>query len=284
MRIATVQNAAQHDLDKNLNQIEHLISTAVTRDHADMVVLTETFALRAPEHLQSYEKKGNMYGETLPDGVLYTFLKKQATKYGIWIHGGSLNERDGSHRYNTTLVFTPRGEMVAKYRKVNLFDFVARDGTVYAESDIYGAGQDLVTYQVGDLTFGCTICYDLRFPDLFMAYARAGVDVIVVPACFTLNTTRDHWEKLLVARAIDTQCYMVGCNQLGALADGTRPTGGRSCVVDPWGTVTSMNPDEVGVTTAYIDKARLKSVREKLKTAQIQKPFNAPHNESNYIA
>ena len=276
MRIATIQNAAQHDLDANLSQIENLITVAVNRDHADMVVLTETFALRVPENLQSYEVGGNMHGETLPDGIVYTFLKQMAKKHGIWIHGGSINERDGDYRYNTTLIFNPQGEMVTTYRKINLFDFVAQDGTVYAESDVYGAGQHLITYEAHGLTFGCAICYDLRFPDLFMAYARAGVDVIIVPACFTLNTTRDHWEKLMVARAIDTQCYIVGCNQFGALADGTRPTGGRSCVIDPWGTIQSMNPDDISVTTTPIDKARLNTVRGKLKTAQIQKTFHTP--------
>lgn len=270
MRITPLQNAAQHDRPTNLEQVANLIEQVVQRDKSDMVVLPEHFALRGTD-----VQERRSLAESIPNGTLYTFLQNQAKQHSIWVHGGTIAERVGDTYYNTTVVFNPKGDVQARFRKIFLFDYMAPDGTKYGESSINTSGHELVTYQAGGLTFGCAVCYDLRFPDLFMAYARAGVDVIVVTACFTLNTTRDHWETLIRARAIDTQCYIVGANQFGALSDGTRPTGGRSCIIDPWGTVTAMAPDEVGFVTGYVDKERLNDVRGRFRTAQDIRDFSA---------
>ena len=269
MRITPIQNAAQNDRTANLDAMHRLVQQAVDRDSPDMVVFAEHFALRTTDLAMR-----QAMSETLPDGQVYSFLQNQARTHKIWVHGGSLSEKVGDTYYNTTIVCDPMGKVQARYRKIFMFDYTAPDGTKYRESAFNDSGTQMVVYQAHGLKIGCVVCYDLRFPDLFMAYARAGVDVIINTACFTLNTTRDHWEVLLRARAIDTQCYMVGCNQFGSMADGTRPTGGRSCIIDPWGTVVAMAADEVGFVTGHIAKNRIQSVRQKFQTAQDIRNFD----------
>lgn len=271
MRITIIQNAAQRERETNLQQVSHLIEQAVERDKPDLVVLPEHFALRETDAIRRRE-----LADSLPDGVLYKFLQQQAKQHGVWIHGGSIAEKVQDNYYNTTLVFDSSGHVKARFRKIFMFDYTATDGTRYGESSVNTPGHELVTYQVKGLTIGCAVCYDLRFPDMFMAYARAKVDVIMVPACFTFNTTRDHWEILVRARAIDTQCYVVGCNQFGSMEDGTRPTGGRSCIIDPWGIPITMVTDEVSFATGFIDKNRLQNVRQKFQTAQDIRDFSQP--------
>lgn len=263
MRISLLQTAAQDDLAENLAATEAAISAAVVRDAPQMLVLPEHFALR-----ENDVAKRRAQSEVIPGGRIYSFLQGQAKKHGVWIHGGSFTEQAGEHYHNTTVVFDPTGTPKARFRKMFMFDYKAPDGTTYGESKLNTPGNGLTIYEAGGLRFGCTTCYDLRFPDLFMALARAGADVIVNPACFTLNTTRDHWEPLLRARAIDTQCYLVGVNQFGTFRDGSRPTGGRSMVVDPWGTIVAQAADEVGFVTATVDAKRVATVRTRFATAQ----------------
>lgn len=267
MRISLVQLAAQKDIAENLVNARRHIDRAAA-EGADMVVLPEHFALRETD-----KTRRRAESEEIPGGRILTALQEAAQANRLWVHGGSFAERAGNRNYNTTAVINPDGELVTTYRKMHLFDYQAPDGTKYFESALNSPGDFTATYQVGDLTFGCTVCYDIRFPDLFMALARQGVDAIVVPACFTFNTTRDHWETLLKARAIDTQCYIIGVNQFGTFPDGTRPTGGRSMIVDPWGTATTIAPDEVGVVTGTISAQRVQDVRARLSTAQDVRSF-----------
>lgn len=262
MRISMIQLAAQTDLDENLKNARSWIDQAVAEDGADLVVLPEHFALRETD-----KERRRSLAEPIPGGKILDMLKEAASANNIWLHGGSFAERDGDGFYNTTAIINPDGDLVETYRKIHLFDYTAPDGTKYNESSMNGAGEKLGLYKIGDLTFGCSVCYDLRFPDLFMAMARQGADVIVVPACFTLNTTRDHWEALMRGRAIDTQCYMVGANQFGTFPDGSRPTGGRSMIVDPWGTIVTTASDRVGWVTGSVSKSRLDDVRSRFQTA-----------------
>jgi nitrilase len=275
MRISLLQLASQKDVQENLANARSLIDQAAA-EGTDMVVLPEHFALRETD-----KPRRRAEAEEIPGGRILPSLQEAAQANNIWVHGGSFAEKvlkqDGADDvfYNTTAVINPQGELVATYRKIHLFDYVAPDGTVYSESSMNGSGQKIATYQAGGLTFGCSVCYDLRFPDLYMAMARAGVDVIMVTACFTFNTTRDHWETLMRARAIDTQCYMVGVNQFGTFPDGSRPTGGRSMIVDPWGVATTMAPEQVGVTTGLVSAQRIKDVRVRFSTAQDVRDFSA---------
>ncbi|MCG7573202.1 hypothetical protein MHM39_06450 [Phaeobacter sp. CNT1-3] len=263
MRISLLQLAAQKDVAENLTNARAAIDEAAA-EGAEMVVLPEHFALRETD-----KERRRAEAEAIPGGRILSMLQEAAQKNNVWVHGGSFAEKAEDGFFNTTAVINPQGELVTTYRKIHLFDYVAPDGTVYSESSMNGPGTKIVTYEAGGLTFGCSVCYDLRFPDLYMAMARAGVDVIMVTACFTFNTTRDHWETLMRARAIDTQCYMVGVNQFGSFPDGSRPTGGRSMIVDPWGVATTMAPDQVGSVMGTISTKRLQDVRARFSTAQV---------------
>ena len=204
-----------------------------------------------------------------PDGTgapesAYAFLSFTARQHGIFLHGGSIGERDGDRLFNTTLVFGPDGTEIARYRKIHLFDVVTPSGQGYRESSMFGAGNEVVTCRVGDITLGLTICYDLRFPELYLALRRAGADAIMVPSAFTAETGRDHWEILLRARAIETQCYVIAAATTGVHLDGAgrpRHTYGHSLICDPWGHVLACLPENPGFTTADIEPARLAQVR-----------------------
>lgn len=269
MRISLVQLAAQKDIVENLAKMRNFVDAAAG-DGAEIVVLPEHFALRETDR-----ERRRAEAEEIPGGRILSALQEAAQANKVWLHGGSFAEKEGDRYYNTTAVVAPDGNLVTTYRKVHLFDYQAPDGTKYFESALNSQGTQLATYTVGDLTFGCSVCYDLRFPDLYMALARCGVDVIVVPACFTFNTTRDHWETLMRARAIDTQCYMIGANQFGTFPDGTRPTGGRSMIVDPWGVATATAPDEVGIVKGEISARRVQDVRSRFSTARDVREFIA---------
>jgi len=198
----------------------------------------------------------------------YRFLGETARAFGIILHGGSIGERVGDTLFNTTLVFGPDGRERARYRKIHLFDVTTPTGQGYRESSLFGAGDAVVTCRIdapgGGITLGLTICYDLRFPELFLALRRAGAEVIMVPAAFTAETGRDHWEVLLRARAIETQCFIVAAATTGTHLDAAgreRQTYGHSLICDPWGSVLAIAPDGEGCAAAELDMARLDQVR-----------------------
>jgi predicted amidohydrolase len=197
-------------------------------------------------------------------GSAYQFLSAAAQEHGIYLHGGSIGERDGDRLFNTTLVFGPDGAEIARYRKIHLFDVVTPSGQGYRESSMFGGGDKVVTCRIGDAVLGLAICYDLRFPELFLALRRAGAEVIVVPSAFTVETGRAHWEILLRARAIETQCYVVAAATTGAHHDAAgrpRQTFGHSLICDPWGEILACLPENTGFVEAEIDLARLAEVR-----------------------
>jgi len=240
---------------------------AVEADQPHLVALPETWAclgggretkLAAAEELPAP-------GQNAAGGPAYEFLRGFARKHRIHVHGGSIGERapDGE-LFNTTLVFDPAGQEIARYRKIHLFDIVTPDGTGYRESATYGAGGDVVTVEVGGLRVGLAICYDVRFPELFLALRRAGSEVIMLPAAFTLATGKDHWEVLIRARAVETQCWFAAPATYGRHtgADGSvRFTYGHSLICDPWGAVVARASDGRGWATARIDPALTSRVR-----------------------
>jgi nitrilase len=198
----------------------------------------------------------------------YRFLCETARALGITLHGGSIGERVGDTLFNTTLVFGPDGRERARYRKIHLFDVTTPTGQGYRESSLFGAGDEVVTCHIGapggGITLGLTICYDLRFPELFLALRRAGAEAIMVPAAFTAETGRDHWEVLLRARAIETQCFVIAAATTGTHRDAAgreRLTYGHSLICDPWGTVLATAPEGEGFAAAELDLARLAQVR-----------------------
>jgi nitrilase len=165
--------------------------------------------------------------------------------------------------FNTTVVFDPAGREIARYRKIHLFDITGPDGTGYRESALYGSGDALVTFEAGGVRFGCTICYDMRFPEQYLALRRAGAEAILVPSNFTLMTGKDHWEVLLRARAIETQCWILAAASHGGYEErgAMRQVYGHSLIADPWGHVVAKCSDGIGWATARIDPALTQRVR-----------------------
>ncbi|ESR27020.1 carbon-nitrogen hydrolase family protein [Lutibaculum baratangense] len=264
MKIATLQMNTQDDKAANIAQAVSLIETAVEAERPDLVVLPETFTYMGGTH-----ESRMAAAETFPDGEAYRAMQEQARKHGIFVHAGSMNERaDGNKSFNTTVVFDRSGTEVARYRKIHLFDVDTPGGLTYLESETVKRGEDIVTYDCEGVTVGCTICYDLRFPELYAKLAAAGAQVIMVPAAFTLQTGKDHWEVLLRARAIETQTYVVACGQIFTHDNGKRPCYGHSMIVDPWGTKVADCSDQVGFAAARIDIGYLEKVRGSMPVAK----------------
>jgi predicted amidohydrolase len=200
------------------------------------------------------------------DGEFAEFFATAARELGIWVHAGSFHETgpDDERTYNTTLIFDPHGALTASYRKIHLYDVEIAGRVSYQESRSVAPGEQTVVTEIGGVRTGLSICYDLRFPELYRRLAVEGeARVLVVPAAFMMHTGRDHWEVLLRARAIENQCFVVAAGQIGDHEPG-RTCFGRSLIVDPWGTVLAQAPDTVGIVTAELDLGRLEEIRREL--------------------
>ena len=261
MQVTLIQTASNDDKARNLVEVERLMRAAIEQTSPDLVVLPELFAYLGGTAAGAMEA-----AETLPGGPAYALVSAIAREYGVNVHGGSMGERDGARLHNCSLIFDRSGREVGRYRKIHMFDVVTPDGLTFRESDTYAAGGEIVLAKVDGVNLGCAICYDLRFGELFVALARAGAELIALPAAFTLMTGKDHWEVLVRARAIETQCYVLAAGQTGRyMADGIeRANYGNSMIVDPWGCVIARAPDQVGWITASLDMGYLKSVRSNL--------------------
>ncbi|GAA1777340.1 carbon-nitrogen hydrolase family protein [Luedemannella helvata] len=205
-------------------------------------------------------------GEPKPepvDGKFAEFFAAAAARHGMWVAAGSFHEAgpDAAHTYNTSLVFDRGGALAAAYRKIHLFDVEIPGRAPYRESATVAPGDEVVTVAVDGVDVGLSICYDLRFPELYRRLTIAGARVLLVPAAFTAHTGRDHWEVLLRARAIESQCYVVAAGQIGDHEPG-RSCFGRSMIIDPWGTVVAQVPDTVGIAVADLDMGRVAQVRQ----------------------
>ncbi|MEM7032688.1 MAG: carbon-nitrogen hydrolase family protein [Chloroflexota bacterium] len=264
-RIAACQMQANESKDANFAAADRLIDEAASLG-AEMVALPEMFnQLAGPEDLLAG-------GEPIP-GPTSNFLADKARQRGIHIHGGSFMEQvEGKDKvWNTTLVFDPEGNIVSKYRKIHLFDIQIADKVVYQESSIVEAGEEMVTFETDHGHFGLTICYDLRFPELYRALTLAGARVVFQPAAFALYTGKDHWEPLIRARAIENQVYMVSPSQIGTFGNGNQCYG-SSMIVDPWGTVLARAPERECVIIADIDYDAQDQTRQTLPALKHRRP------------
>ncbi len=264
VRVAAVQLNATADRAANLASADRLVREAAARD-ARLVVLPEKWPL-----LGSGAQLAA--GAESIDGPAISWARGCARELGIELIAGSFTEQtaDG-RRHNTSLHISPRGEIRATYRKIHMFD-VTIDGLAYRESEYEEPGEEIVVSRTDDgLELGMTVCYDLRFPELYRILALRGARVLAVPAAFTLATTRDHWETLLRARAIENQAFVIAANQIGENEPG-RLSGGRSMIVDPWGVVLAQAGDTVGVIVADLDLARLDAIRESLPSLANRRP------------
>ncbi len=265
MRAAAVQLSSTPDRDRNLEAADRLTRAAAAQG-AELVVLPEKWpVLGTPEQTAA--------GAEQLDGAALTWARGTARELGIDLVAGSVAERvEGAERgANTSVHIGPDGEDRAVYRKIHMFD-VEVGGRTYRESEFEAPGDEIVASELANGEgLGLTICYDLRFPELFRILAVRGATVITVPAAFTETTTRDHWEVLLRARAIEDQCFVVAANQVGEPAPGIR-TGGRSMIVNPWGLVLSQAPDFETFILADLDFDRLRGIRAKLPSLANRRP------------
>jgi len=262
VKVSLVQMNSQNDKAANLATAVSMVNEVVQKERSDLVVLPEYFAFLGDSPAEMHDS-----GETFPGGEVYSTLSELAKKNGITLHAGSIVEREGNRFYNTTLVFGPDGGEVARYRKMHLFDVDTPNGVSYRESDSVARGEEVVTYKAGDVTVGCAICYDIRFPELFRALRDKGADVVVLPAAFTLATGKDHWEVLARARAIETQTYFLAVGQTGTHASGKKACWGHSMVIDPWGHMIAQCSDGVGITSASLNLAYTSTVRANVPVA-----------------
>jgi nitrilase len=266
MRVSVVQMNAGADKARNIEQAARLIGAAVEADRPSIVALPEMWTCLGGDRAAKFREAEALPppGANTAGGPAYEFLRGIARDQRIHVHGGSLAERDGELLFNTTVVFDPAGTEIARYRKIHLFDIVTPDGAGYRESATFGGGANIVTYEADGVKVGCAICYDVRFPELFMKLRQEGAELIFLPAAFTLLTGKDHWEVLIRARAIETQCWFVAPATWGRHTDGSgeaRHTYGHSLVCDPWGHVVAKVSDGIGWTTARIDRAVTEKVR-----------------------
>jgi nitrilase len=269
MRATVIQFEAGASVAANIAALRPLIEDAVARDRPDLISLPEMWSCLGGDRATKLAQS-----EALPPvetGAAYAFLRDVAVRHGIIMHGGSIGERAGERLFNTSLLFGPDGSELARYRKIHLFDITTPTGQGYRESNLFGAGAEVAVAQVGGLCFGLAICYDVRFGELFLALRRKGAEVIFVPAAFTAETGRDHWEVLLRARAIETQCFIIAAATTGTHFDAAgkkRETWGHSLIVDPWGHVLARLDREPGHAMAELDAAMVARVRENMPVLQ----------------
>ena len=257
---------SDEDLAANLARAERLIAQAAA-EGARLAVLPECFAF-IDDDIQAQFTVAENDG----DGPIQNFLAEQAARHGVWLVGGSLPIRtDGDKVRAACPLFNDKGERVARYDKIHLFDvFVEESGESYGESTVFQPGRQAVTADTPCGRLGFTICYDLRFPELFRALIDQGADYIVVPSAFTAPTGAAHWNTLLRSRAIENSCYVVAANQ-GNRRRGNRDSYGHSLIADPWGEVLCELGDEPGVAVATLDRDRLTRIRRDFPCLQHRK-------------
>ncbi len=237
---------------------------AAAADGAELVALPEKWNLLAAG---SELREG---AEPL-DGPCLSAARAWARELGIHLLAGSISERTEAKAFNTSVLIGPDGGDLAVYRKIHLFD-VEAGGVSYRESEHEQPGTELVTAAIGELTVGLTVCYDLRFPELYRILALQGAELIAVPSAFTSATGRDHWEVLLRARAIEDQVFVLAPNQVGT-APPHYDSYGHSAIVDPWGTVLATAPDEECFAAADLDLTAQRRTREQLPSLANRRPL-----------
>jgi predicted amidohydrolase len=261
---AAIQMTSKPNLEKNLAEAEELIELAVRRG-AELVGLPENFAFLGKEA----DKLAQAQDISIK---AEKFLKTMAQRFQITILGGGFPvpvEGDPTKAYNTAILVDPTGRELTRYQKVHLFDVDVPDGNTYRESSTVMAGQNLPSIypseSLGNL--GLSICYDVRFPELYRHLSQQGADVLFIPAAFTAFTGKDHWQVLLQARAIENTCYVIAPAQTGNHYE-RRYTHGHAAIIDPWGMILADAGEKPGMAIAEINPSRLKQVRQQMPSLQ----------------
>lgn len=260
MRVGCAQLNSRDDREANLRAAEATIVT-LAEAGARLVMLPEHFDFIGPEQAKREHAKPLVETGWLPR------FRELARSYGMYLHIGSFLEKAGECLYNTGVVLDPAGTIIASYRKIHLFDVEIPGGLCYRESDLITPGDAVATFTIDGVVFGMATCYDLRFPELFRRLVSHGATVLLVPAAFTLQTGRDHWEVLLRARAIENLCWVVAAGQWGA-APPEHLLYGRSMVINPWGVVVAQAGDGVTTIVADLDLEEVQRVRQRFPALQ----------------
>jgi len=254
---AAIQMTSTEDREASIAQAMELVDRAVERG-AKLVALPENVDMIGPQGVKVAA------AETL-DGPTFDLFRSKAEQLQIWLLAGSIAElaSSPSKARNTSVLFGPDGRRVAVYRKIHLFDIDLEKGPSFRESDVVEPGTEVVVAETDLARIGLTICYDLRFPELYRELVTKGAEVLMIPSAFTMQTGKDHWEILVRARAIENTSWVIAPAQSGHHG-GKRWSYGHAMIVDPWGTVVARCPDGPGLCVAEIDPERLERVRREL--------------------
>ena len=257
LTIAAIQMISTQNWQENLNTASKLVGQAA-RNGAKLAVLPEFFIRIADVRDSEFADIIKPLGE----GLIHNQLAKIAHDNNIYLVAGTIpiQSHHKNKYYNTALVFNPEGMLICHYNKIHLFKF--DDGILkFDENILFTHGDEVKIFEVDNFSFGLSICYDLRFPELFRAVA--GVDAFIIPAAFTYATGRDHWEVLLRARAIENQCYVIASNQ-GGIHENGRRSFGHSMIISPWGMVEERIPNGEGIIMYTLEKDELSKIRNQL--------------------
>lgn len=265
-KVAAIQMCASHVVKENLAMAEALISNAA-KNHAKLVVLPEMFAIMGSKPTDKVFAK-----EQLGNGIIQTFLSEQSKKNRVWIVGGTvpISCSNENKIRAASLVYDDSGKMVARYDKIHLFDVSVSPTEVYKESDTTEPGDKIVVVQTPVGKLGLSVCYDVRFPELFRNLANSGAEIFALPSAFTVKTGESHWELLARSRAVENFSYVIGACQGGTHSSG-RSTYGHSLIVDPWGSVTSKPDATPCIIYSTIDLKKLYEIRKSVPVFEHQK-------------
>ena len=262
--VAVLQLDSQDDVQKNLDTVVSFIEEAAARG-AKLITM--------PESMNYVGLDNAGHAEEIPGGPTFQLMSEQAKKYGVWIHCGSIYEKNlnDPRPFNSTMVIDPRGNLAAKYHKIHPFDVVIPNGPVNRESERICPGDEIVTVDTGEVGhLGLSICYDMRFAEMYRIMALEGAQILLMPADFTMPTGKDHWETILRTRAIENGCYVVAPAQYGVKPKFQAYA--NSLVVDPWGNVIARASNHPQVITAEIDLDYLQQVRRQIFTLENRRP------------
>ncbi|MBR7782815.1 carbon-nitrogen hydrolase family protein [Undibacterium luofuense] len=256
MKVAAIQMVSATAPEVNCLAAESLIQQAAEQG-AQCIVLPEYWPLMGKRDTDKLT-----IAEPFGDGPLQQWMSEKARQHRIWLVGGTipLVSPDDGKVFNSTLVYGPDGAVQARYDKIHLFGF-QKEQESYEESRTITAGTQPVSFSAGDLRIGLSICYDVRFPELYRAMGAC--DLLLVPAAFTYTTGQAHWEILLRTRAVENQCYVLACGQ-GGLHENGRRTWGHSMLIDPWGKIIDVLPEGEGIVSGILDTALIADIRASL--------------------
>ncbi len=267
LKTACIQLTSGDNMAENIEKIEAMVASAAKNGAQFVATPENVFLMENPKSEKILYK--------VEEHPAVQAAAKMAKENKIWLLVGSVAVASGDENksYNRSILFNPNGEIVAQYDKIHLFDVEVDDGQVYKESAKIKAGNKAVAVETPLCKLGMTICYDLRFPHLYRALAKAGANIIAVPAAFTQKTGEAHWHILLRARAIETGCFIIAPAQTGTHANG-RQTFGHSLIVDPWGVIIADAGTNEGIIYADIDFSKVRKTRNDIPSLQHDRDFS----------